>query len=116
MTYIRFFFVLYWFTPFLKFGHLPSENPRCAPEPRVIFSVSVTMISNVTDSKHVAAPPSVFVQSVLIAALLKAGKFVKRMVPERLSLEYFDLQSITWTDFKDVEVFIEKESFTKGAF
>ena len=31
MTYIRFFFVLYWFAPFLKFGPLPSENPRCAP-------------------------------------------------------------------------------------
>ena len=32
MTYIRFFYVLYWFAPFLKFGPLPSENPRCAPE------------------------------------------------------------------------------------
>ena len=31
MTYIRFFFVLYWFAPFLKFGPLPSGNPRCAP-------------------------------------------------------------------------------------
>ena len=30
-TYICFFFVLYWFAPFLKFGPLPSENPRCAP-------------------------------------------------------------------------------------
>ena len=26
-----FFFVLYWFAPFLKFGPLPSENSRCAP-------------------------------------------------------------------------------------
>ena len=26
-----FFFVLYWFTSFLKFGPLPSENPKCAP-------------------------------------------------------------------------------------
>ena len=32
MNYIRFFFVLYWFPHFLKFGSLPSENPRCAPE------------------------------------------------------------------------------------
>ena len=65
------------------------------------FSVPVTMISNVTDAKHVAAPPpSVFAQSVLIAALLKAGKLVKRKVPEKLSLEYFDLQSITWKDLK----------------
>ena len=32
MNYIRFFFVLYWFAPFLKVGHLPSENPRCAPD------------------------------------------------------------------------------------
>ena len=31
MTYIRFFFVLYWFSPFLKFGFLPSENPRFSP-------------------------------------------------------------------------------------
>ena len=31
MTYIRFFFILYWFVLFLKFGPLPSENPRCAP-------------------------------------------------------------------------------------
>ena len=31
MNYIRFFFVLYWFAPFLKFGPLPSENRRCAP-------------------------------------------------------------------------------------
>ena len=31
MTYIRFFFVFYWFAPFLKFGPLPSENLRCAP-------------------------------------------------------------------------------------
>ena len=26
-----FFFVLCWFASFLKFGPLPSENPRCAP-------------------------------------------------------------------------------------
>ena len=32
MTYIRFFLVLYWFAPFLKFGPLPSENPRCATD------------------------------------------------------------------------------------
>ena len=31
MTYIRYFFLLYWFAPFLKFGPLPSENSRCAP-------------------------------------------------------------------------------------
>ena len=31
MTYIRFFFVLYWFAPFLKFGLLPSKNSRCVP-------------------------------------------------------------------------------------
>ena len=31
MTYISLFFVLYWYAPFLKFGPLPSENPRCAP-------------------------------------------------------------------------------------
>ena len=30
MTYICFFFLLYWFAPFLKFGPLPYENPRCA--------------------------------------------------------------------------------------
>ena len=32
MTYIRSVFVLYWFAHFLKFGPLPPENPRCAPE------------------------------------------------------------------------------------
>ena len=32
MTYVCFLFVLYWFAPFLKFGPLPSENLRCAPE------------------------------------------------------------------------------------
>ena len=32
MTYIRFFFVLYWFALFLKFGPLPPKNPRCAPD------------------------------------------------------------------------------------
>ena len=26
MIYIRFFFVLYWVAPFLKFGPLPSKN------------------------------------------------------------------------------------------
>ena len=31
ITYIRFFFVLYWFGPYLKFGSLPSENPIRAP-------------------------------------------------------------------------------------
>ena len=31
MTYICFFFVLYWFASYLKFGPLPSESPRCAP-------------------------------------------------------------------------------------
>ena len=41
---------------------------------------------------------------------------VKRNVLEKLSLEYFALQSITWKDFKDAEVFIEKESFAKTAF
>ena len=48
------------------------------------FSVPVTMISNVTDAKHVTAPPSVFAQSVSIAALLKAAKLVKTKVPEKL--------------------------------
>ena len=80
------------------------------------FSVPVAMISNVTDATHVAAAPSVFAQSVSIAALLKAGKLVKRKVSEKLSLEYFDLQIITRKYFKDGEVFIEKESFAKGAF
>ena len=73
------------------------------------------MISNVTDAKHVAARPLVFARSVSIAALLKAGKLVKIKVPEKLSLEHIDLQSISWKDFKDVEVFIEKESFAKDA-
>ena len=31
MTYIRFFFVLYWVAPFLMFRPLPSKNPRCTP-------------------------------------------------------------------------------------
>ena len=88
---------------------LVSSTPRN-------FSVAVRMISNVTDAKHFAALPSVFAQSVSIAALLKAGKLVKRKVPEKLSLEYFDLQSITWNDFKDIEFFIEKESYAKSAF
>ena len=74
------------------------------------------MISNVTDAKHVAARPLVFAHSVSIAALSKAGKLVKRKVPEKLSLKHIDLQSITWKDFKDVEVFIEKENFPKDAF
>ena len=25
------YFVLYWFTPFLRFGPLLSKNPRCVP-------------------------------------------------------------------------------------
>ena len=37
MTYIRLFFVLYWFAPFLKFGPLPSENPRCGPGTTLLF-------------------------------------------------------------------------------
>ena len=39
---------------------------------------------------------------------------VKRKVPEKLSLEYFDLQTVTWKDL--IKVFIEKESFANGAF
>ena len=64
------------------------------------FSVPVTLTSNVTSAKNTAAPPSFFAQSVSITALLKAGKLVKRKVPEKLSLEYFDLQSIKWKDFR----------------
>ena len=41
------------------------------------FSVPVTLIPNIKAAKHVN-PPSVFAQSVLDAALLKAGKLVKR--------------------------------------
>ena len=74
------------------------------------------MISKVTGTKHVAISPSILAQSVSIAALLKTGKLVKRKVPEELSLEYFNLQSIKWKDFKDVEVFIEMDSYAKGAF
>ena len=80
------------------------------------FSVPVTMISNVKDAKHVALPPSDSPQSVSITALLRNGKLVKRKVPKKLSLEYFDSKNITWKDFKDVEVLIKKESFAKGAF
>ena len=39
MTYIRFFFVLYWFAPFLKFGPLPSGSPRCALDIPLIFNI-----------------------------------------------------------------------------
>ena len=39
MTYIRFFFALYWFAPFLKFGTLPSENPRCAPAAKLLVGM-----------------------------------------------------------------------------
>ena len=74
------------------------------------------MISNVTNAKYVAAPPSAFEQSVSVAALSKVAKLVKRKVLEKLSLEQFDLQSITCKDFKDIEVFIEKESFAEDAF
>ena len=66
------------------------------------------MVSNVKDAKHVAALPSVFAQTVVIVALLKAGKSVKRKVPEKLSFEYFDLQSITWKDFE------ERRSISRG--
>ena len=55
------------------------------------FSVPITIISNVTDAKHVAAPPLVFPQSVSNTALLKAGKLVKGRLPEKLGLEYVDL-------------------------
>ena len=41
---------------------------------------------------------------------------VKRKVPEKLSIKYFDLQSIIKKDFKNAQVFIEKKSFAKGAF
>ena len=51
------------------------------------FSVPVTITSNLTDTKHAAAPPSVFAQSVLITTFLKAGKLVKRKVQERVGLE-----------------------------
>ena len=40
MTYICFFFVLYWFALFLKFGPLPSENPRCMPGSYIIVFMS----------------------------------------------------------------------------
>ena len=39
MTYICFFFVLYWFALSLKFGPLSSKNPRCAP---VLYRVSLS--------------------------------------------------------------------------
>ena len=58
------------------------------------------MISKVTGTKYVAISPSILAHSVSIAVLLKAGKLVK-------SLEYFNLQSIKWKDFKDVEVLLK---------
>ena len=62
---------------------------KLAPSTHGNFSVPITMISNVTDTKSVAAPPSVFEQPVSISALLKAYKLVKKKFPEKLSLEYF---------------------------
>ena len=50
MTYIRFFFVLYWFTPILKFGLLPSENPRCAPETVLVMKMHTRVTVNLTGS------------------------------------------------------------------
>ena len=32
ITHIPFFFLLYWFAHFLKFGPLPSDNSRCRPD------------------------------------------------------------------------------------
>ena len=47
MTYICFFFVLYWFAPFLKFGPLPSENPRCAPEQAKRSGIELYGVGNI---------------------------------------------------------------------
>ena len=52
-------------------------------------SVPVTMISNFTNAKNVAALPSVFALSVSITALSKAIKLVKRTVPQKLSAKYY---------------------------
>ena len=46
MTYIRFFFILYWFTPFLKFGPLPTEIPRCAPVYDQYFKVNLNNLKS----------------------------------------------------------------------
>ena len=39
MTYICLFFVLNWLAPFLKFGPLPSENPRCAADVSIVNEI-----------------------------------------------------------------------------
>ena len=47
MIYIRFFFVLYWFSLFLKF-FLPSKNPRYASVVSVAVPVTVTVTVSLT--------------------------------------------------------------------
>ena len=54
MAYIHFFLVLYWFVPFLKFGPLPSQNPRCAPvqDGYSFKGVSLTSLEKKIWSQH----------------------------------------------------------------
>lgn len=89
-------------------SHIPEEAPA--------QSTSSQSSRSQGRMKDLSPRKSRFAKSISLADLLKAGKIVKMLLPERLSIEQFDINTMQWLDHGIMELTIDNESFVSGAF
>ena len=69
-----------------------------------------------TSLQSSTAEPSKFAQSVSLADLMKAGKIIKKRIPDKLNLEQFDIETMVWKDHAEMNFLIDEEPFEQGFF
>ena len=67
-------------------------------------------------SGKIVYPNRVYPKSVSIAHLLRAGKLVKPLKTTALQLELFDVEKCKWMKGATLDIMIEDEPFSSGAF
>ena len=87
--------------PEASFEHTPAR-PKSAPAPP-------SRVKRVTT-------PTVVPKSVSIAQLLRAGTLVKPLKTTTLQLEHFDAEKNKWVPACSINLQIEEEPFSSGAF
>ena len=94
-----------------------DDRSSSFPMPPVMLEpLSVSLTQDTTPQRPQRPHASIFAKSVSIADLLKAGKLVKKVIPDKLVLESFNLDIMQWEVLSTVEFQIEKEKFASGAF
>ena len=93
-----------------------DRSPSFPMPPVMVEPLSAPLTQDMTPQRPQRPHPCTFAKSVSMADLLKAGKLVKRLIPEKLVLESFNLDIMQWEVHSTLEFQIEKVKFASGAF